>query len=254
MTTSISDNGLYPKICEKASVDDDLFKVFKQIPGYRQILEHASYEQGKLYLDCIVDDYGEEDAIEMCRDAMVNDLYGGSQPMSFYVGDEILSITPSTLRYVKVWTDLIDNFELSKMNVCEIGGGYGGQCLVANELSGFSSWDIVDLKEANKLQERYISNHDIENVRFLSLENIDEVKSEYDLVISNYAFSECNKQIQDIYVNKIIKNSKHGYMTMNFISSEKDLYDYKSLSEHVTNIQDKDEVPNTFHSNRLFLW
>lgn len=38
-------------------------------------------------------------------------------------------------------------------------------------------------------------------------------------MISNYAFSEIDRNEQNKYIEHIIKPSKNGYMTMNFIAS-----------------------------------
>lgn len=255
MKTSISDNDNYPVVCESAANDEEVFSVFKTIPAYTWILEHVSPQLGRSYLDSIINEYELNDVVEMCKDAIVNDKFGGSQPILYDIGNEKINITPSTLRYIKVFTDLLSHFEdISEMNICEIGGGYGGQCLIADTLSGFKSWDIVDLKEANKLQEKYLDKNEVSDVRFLSLETISELKDKYDLVISNYAFSECTRKIQDIYVDKILKNSTHGYMTMNFITHYDDLHSFESLSAVVNNMRDLEEKPNSFHTNRVYVW
>ena len=42
----------------------------------------------------------------------------------------------------------------------------------------------------------------------------------YDIVISNYAFTELPRSIQDIYLKKVILNSSNGYITYNEIVPE----------------------------------
>ena len=42
-----------------------------------------------------------------------------------------------------------------------------------------------------------------------------EYDKEYDLIISNYAISECNKDVQKYYIENILSKSKHGYITHN---------------------------------------
>jgi len=47
-----------------------------------------------------------------------------------YLYDKLL-ISPSTLRYCKVFSDLVNLFtSLDGYSICEIGGGYGGQCRI----------------------------------------------------------------------------------------------------------------------------
>ena len=49
--------------------------------------------------------------------------------------------------------------------------------------------------------------------------------------ISNYAFTECNKEIQDLYFKKIINNCKLGYITTNSISAGFGIDSYRIREE-----------------------
>ena len=55
--------------------------------------------------------------------------------------------------------------------------------------------------------------------QFNSLE--DSFNEQYDLVISNFAFSELSRKLQNIAMNKIIKKSNKGFMIINSIISMK---------------------------------
>ena len=44
--------------------------------------------------------------------------------------------------------------------------------------------------------------------------------NQYDLVISNYAFTELPREIQTVYYEKIISKSAKGYITYNDITPE----------------------------------
>jgi len=69
------------------------------------------------------------------------------------------------------------------------------------------------MKEACGLQEKYLSFFDIEGEIFYHSEP-DELKN-IDLLISNYAYSELSENMQDLYYNNVIKNSKKVYMILN---------------------------------------
>ena len=82
----------------------------------------------------------------------------------------------------------------------------------------------------------------------------------YDLVISNYAFSEITVDEQINYINNVINKSKSGYMTCNFIS---DIFNLKSLTlDELLALMDLpnrkitliSEEPNTYHSNIVITW
>ena len=84
---------------------------------------------------------------------------------------------------------------------------------------------------------------------------MDELKNnKYDLVISNYAFSELTRNVQDIYTDKIIKNSSHGYITYNnfarFDSYKLDEYKVKFSKD----IKIYEEEPNTNPLNKIISW
>jgi hypothetical protein len=91
----------------------------------------------------------------------------------------------------------------------------------------------------------------VENVRFLIKEFLDN--TEYDLVISNYAFSECPDNIKQLYIDKILLNSKRGYLTMNRESEthykETIINVLKSFNPTIT-----EEKPQTAQSNYIITW
>ena len=123
--TSITDNGDYPEFCYLASQDDSLFRDFRRNPIYNYALEHDSEQQGVEYLAVAqklkkLMDYTEE--------FKKNDLVG-NPIMSTY--DGIGEISPTTTRYIKILSDLEQEFDsLNNLNICEIGVGYGGLCRI----------------------------------------------------------------------------------------------------------------------------
>jgi len=268
-TTSVSDNKSYPVICEQAANDDFLFSKFKQNPYYNMILEHTSYEYGKTYLQYIVDLIGEKDALEFIEAAAVNDKFGGSTPISYLVGDQRINVSPSTLRYAKIGIEIVNLFgDISKMNICEIGGGYGGQATVLWNTHGFKRWDILDIKEANLLQRKYITNVGCENVNCFNLsEHKDKLLKEYDIVISNFAFSELKRDIQNDYMDLVIKHSKNGYMIMNYCwdnsyqgknwvedNGFQNMMTEDDIRIQIPSLKTADEFPKTHPKNILFYW
>jgi N-acetyl-gamma-glutamylphosphate reductase len=75
------------------------------------------------------------------------------------------------------------------------------------------------------------------------------------LVISNYAFSELPRSIQDVYLKKIILNSKSGYITYNEISpSYFKSYKSEELVKIIPNARIIDEKPLTNKNNCIIIW
>lgn len=255
MKTSISDYDEYKNFCLEASKNDDIFKNFKQSSIYNTILEHTSIEQGHEYINflCKLKNYNQ--ILKKQNIFKQNDLLGN--PTLFNFKDSFGEISPSTLRYVKVLCEietLIGN--LNDFKICEIGVGYGGQAKLITEYFNIKEYYLLDLNEVLELSNKYLGNKN--NLYFKHLNDL--IVDNYDLVISNYAFSEIKKDIQIEYVNKVIKNSKHGYFTFNFIS---DIFNINSLSkeEFIELIKDENkdikiinEYPLTHPKNFILYW
>jgi hypothetical protein len=250
---SISCNTSYPNICLQASEDDAVFNIFKTLPQYKDILEHTSPQMGIEYLSIIerdnpiLLDYGN---IEKFKE---NDIYGGSDKWMY---SDIL-ISPSTLRYIKVLSDLIKIFgNLNGFKIAEIGGGYGGQCKIINDYFNIKNYHIIDLPEVNLLSKKYLQKLNINNVRFSTSKNL--IPEDYDLVISNYAYTELDRELQDIYKLNIIDNSKNGYLTCNFISNlfidNSDFYSREELINLKEKVEIFKEEPLSHSNNFLLTW
>lgn len=245
----------YPHLCQLAAVNDEVFKDFKWNPVYRQIVESVSYENGLLYLDIIRQEYPE--SLVHFDDFRQNDILGS--PITYNYGD-IGYFSPTTLRYIKCACDLKKQFgDLSKMHIVEIGGGYGGQCKIIAELAGFASYTIIDLAESNALAKKYLDNLDVQNVSFIDNDHLSEAHS-YDLVISNFSFSEMDIPEQKKYIEHVIKQTPNGYMTMNFISNSFLLQSH-SIEELVRMLYNNGrrgkveaEKPTTHPDNLLVTW
>jgi hypothetical protein len=245
---SISDSSNYRSTCKLAYENDDEFKNFKSNPHYNGILEHVSSEQGDLYLDYININFPE--FVSKIDRFKMNDIYGGSKLHNYpKIGD----ISPSTLRYIKVLSDLKSIFgDLNGKKIIEIGGGYGGQCFILNQIFGFKEYSIVDLDESLLLTGKYLKKLDVSH-RCISIDEVRNLDEDFDLVISNYAYSEVSRDLQNLYWEKIIKKSKNGYLTLNFISHLFNIDSYNQedllLKFSEKNPSILKEVPQTFEKN-----
>ncbi len=97
--------------------------------------------------------------------------------------------------------------QLDNLNICEIGVGYGGQCRIINSVTSPNRYTLVDIQPALMLTQRYLDNYILSSIVTYKTMNELEIQK-YDLVLSNYAFSELPRSVQDVYLNKIILNSK----------------------------------------------
>ena len=249
MKTSISDESKYTVACKLFVEDDKSFETFKRHPHYTEILEHSSKAQA---LDCIK--YISGSALDLSKLYLLeaNDEQG-SPNLAHYDNPAFDNISPSTIRYIKVLAEIVDTFgNLDSGDIVEIGVGYGGQCKVINDYFNVGSYQLVDLDVVEQLSEKYLSKYGYKNLCFGK-----PYKDEYDLVISNYAITECDRAVQIDYIDNVLNKSKHGYITYNRIS---DIFNVDSLSyDELIDRIDKDvtvhpEYPNTNKDNCLLIW
>jgi hypothetical protein len=211
---SSSDNGYYPEFCRRAALSSRVFKNFKRSYAYRKILEHVKEEQGGRYLNVIRRDNPALLDPGIWAEVRENDAIGNPYTFEF---PTIGAASPTTLRYLKVCSDLKNLFgNLDGFTVAEAGGGYGGQCLLIDKLWATAEYRIYDLDPVLMLICRYLE-HFVLRTRYIpmTLNRSLAVGEPLDLVISNYAFSELPRQLQDRYLERIILKARRGYLTMN---------------------------------------
>ena len=254
---SASDNGVYPELALKAALDPATFSVFRRHHKYTGILEHVSRKQGEEYLEIIRDKYKLKD----------DEIFETLKPLMKVGNPRLLKlkgfskkISTTGLRYLKIALDIKELAGNNIGNVVEIGCGYGGQAIILDRLLDINSYTFYDLWQVNLLIKRFI-----EDSNFSTKYNISTIKEDsfnartsWDFCISNYAFSELPKKLQEIYINRILNKTKKGYMLMNSgLSGE-----YCKIKNHsqkeLLNILKKAnvqrEVPLTYKNNYLLTW
>jgi len=222
---------------------------FKKDPNYTYMLEHVDYNKGREYLNCIISNFNgfftanKAHLIGLCS---MNDMIGNPNKYDY---EGFTSCSPTNLRYL-YQTLLILKFvkenNIDAIDFIEIGGGYGGLCFYIHKVSELldikvSSYTIFDLKEVCEFQKKYLQSLKI-NV------NTAQLDSEYDLrsdsfLISNYAFSEISRPLQDLYKKDILDvYISFGFLCWNNI----DLYDFIDNK----NIIAEEELPKTGPKNK----
>lgn len=241
----------YISACEDAVNNENIFNNFKRISYYQEILEHVTVEQGLDYFNYIKEKhpYLLENLNKFCDMDLV-----GNPNILIKINDKLIS--PTTLRYVKVLGDLIKKFkDLSSMKIIEIGAGYGGQAKVILDKFNVQNYYCVDLPAVCDLISKYLQKN---NYVINAISDLKDIKhNTWDLCISNYAFSELPKNLQDDYIENVFNKSSHGYITMNFISHlfGIDSYSLDEIKEKLKkDIKIEQEEPYTFTKNCVIYW
>jgi putative sugar O-methyltransferase len=248
---SRSEAGLYVAFVQKAVRDYDAFRNFKRHPSYRSVLEHTTQDEGAKYLAIL----REEGAhlLERIESLRANDSIGN--PFTFdYPG--IGSISPSTLRYMKVASDLQRFFgDDLGAKVAEIGVGYGGQMFVNDRVFAIRAYHLFDLPPVLQLASKFLESFILSGSYRLSTLNQHEGDEIYDLVVSNYAFSEFPETLQRAYIAKILAKARRGYLTMNTGREKtKNKLSLAELRDLLPPFEIFEERPQTAATNYIVVW
>jgi putative sugar O-methyltransferase len=248
--TSITDNFDYPEFCLKASLDSSIFRDFRRNEIYNSALEHDSFEQGQEYLEAIKK--SPSNVLSKIDEFRKNDRIGNPRVFDY---EGIGTIVPATLRYIKILSDLESEFgSLDNFNICELGVGYGGMCRIISSYFNVKSYRLVDLKPVLSLAQKYLDHYILNTT--LSYKTMNELpKENYDLVISNYAFTEMRREIQDVYLEKVVLSAKKGYFTYNEINPEDfNSYTKEELIKIIPDIKVIEEVGILHHKDCILVW
>lgn len=250
--SSITNRTAYLDFCAQAAADDEVFETFRLEPVYVNSLEHVSETYGAGYLAAIRRDHPDYlgERLEALRG---NDRFGS--PLLYeYPG--IGRISPVTLRYMKVLSDIELLFgDLTSKRIVEIGVGYGGQARLIMERWSVASYTLVDLEQPLRLARRFLeSSAHNSGAIFLPPDRVS--KTNYDLCISNYAFSELGRKIQNAYAKSLVRTSSRGYLTCNFVSVVHgiDSLPKKKLEGLHRGTHWLPEEPLTFEGNAILVW
>jgi putative sugar O-methyltransferase len=216
MKTSSSDNNSYPQFCESAAINLDEFKIFRSVQAYKSVVETVSELDGKDYLSIAL--HRTPELKKSIVKFSTSELYGSPQTFKYkkYFFSKGFYLSPTTARYIKNLSDLISIFgSLEGMKIVEIGGGYGGLCKIICDVFKIHSYTLFDLSPCLKLSERFLKNFNTPTVSYLT-DKIMPKNEKFDIVISNYAFSELSSKLQNLYYSNILKHSNRGYLTCNF--------------------------------------
>ncbi len=212
----------YREVCRNAAQDDAVFKTFRSIEAYFNAVECGQVGEAAAYIRS----YATPKTLSLIPQFRRLDQYGN--PVRNRIG-EFGEFSGTTLRYVAFADHISRIFDLPKdCTVVEIGAGFGGQAYVLSQLFSFRKYYIYDLPEVEMLIEKMMSKLSVPNVEYL--DTYAELPTEsVDLFISNYALSECDRNTQLDYFNRVVLKAKRGY----FLFNDTNLFEHLTLSDFI---------------------
>ena len=196
---------------------------WKTMSGVTYMLEHLSYDHSVIYLDNLLKDNVSVDTIKYLTG--LNDKNGGTT-LHNYIHD-IVSST-SSLRYIRHALDIcnhIKNKQITQpIRIIEVGGGYGGLCLILQEFAklqgiNISEYYIYDIPNVQSLQQYYLRNFpDIfDKITWKKCDTFgsDIPTNMSNFLISNYCLSEISEQYRTNYLQNILPSISGAYLAWN---------------------------------------
>ena len=251
---SDSQNTFYVETIKRFLGSEELLVKFRRPYDYREILEHVSYKIGKSYLEQIAENR-KADFINLVIANKKNDEFG--RPITFSY-QKVGKVSPTTLRYIATALDIEKEIGIKPNDsIAEIGVGYGGQAAVISRCFGVQSYSMYDLPEARKLTTIYLREigSDLQPI----FADLSSSPKDFDVLISNYAYSELPRGLQEEYLQTVLMRSKRGYMIMNSGRGNKTgrsdgKLSLEELLSCIPNSRVKEEEPLTGPDNYVFLW
>lgn len=251
--SSITDSEMlasYPSLCGLAAKNLEIFKKFRSSRVMVEALDHVSIEQGNSYISEILNYTSWSE--KFTKVLLQIDKVGKPRKFRFRPYG---TFSPTLLRYLKVYIDLEKNFgSLKNLNIVEIGIGFGGQASLISLLDKPLSYICYDISPVLELAQKFTKELDVPG-NFTFIDGRNPKSSNPDLVISNYAFSELNREVQDQYLKNVVLPSPRGYITWNNLSAEiLGGYSLAELVRLIPNSQIHPEKPNTAEANAILVW
>lgn len=246
--TSISDIPQYTEICAAAASNPTILSKFKKCFEYRLVLEHVTRSQAIQYLGFINQD---QEILSTIKKVSTDEI---GSPITYPFKD-LGELSPTQIRYGKILKDINNLFvDLYKFDIVEVGIGNGGLASQIASQFELNSYRLVDLSEVLDLTQQTLK-------PFINLTKFEFIKpsevgvTATDLFISNYAFSELHKEIQDFYFENYILHAKSGFMLYNHIHENPEIsYSAQQIADRIPGSLILREIPITFAGNVLLVW
>jgi putative sugar O-methyltransferase len=252
---SDSQESFYLEQINRILTNNKSLRNFRRKYDYREILEHVSYNLGKEYFQRIKIQT-KENYETLIENNLKNDSFGNPYKYRYEGG---LVLSPTTLRYIHTALDIERTVNLtSSDSIAEIGIGYGGQAAVIERLFKVDKYYAFDLPEVINLANIFLSEIG-SNVCFMNDLMVRNPQKHWDVVISNYAFSELHKDLQTQYLENVLSKASRGYMIMNSGRTNNSGRSNGKLSldmicEYLPSAKVKEEIPLTGPDNYVLYW
>lgn len=234
------------RLCRNAVKDAEVFKGFRGDDAYAPIMIQHNKEYARKCVEYIAKSHLNKS--ELWEKFRENDL----------VGDPVVydnDVSVETLRAIISMIQIGRQFgDLNGLNIIEIGSAFGYLAKTISAVYDFNSYTFIDMPDVTKLCQKYLETIDNSlKPRLIYSPKEEELKEQYDLLISEFALSEIDDQGLEYYFEKVVKRSKEVFLGMNIWDQNKKKFFRKKLEEIFEVVMEIDETPKTEWKNYYFV-
>jgi hypothetical protein len=231
----------YIQIVEKCLNSEAMFAKFKSEHSYNQIVGMSSVWQAEIWIKDIFENHPE--VINLLPKLIKNDTHGLPTAWAY---ENNITISPNTARYINSSLQIKSHFKfVDRINVAELGIGYGGLCYIMNCLFDIDSYGLIDLPPVQNFAKKYLTQLETNNVQFVQ-------PKDNNLFISEFCLSEFDDEQLYDYYDKHVITSNHIFLQMNLHEEERKAKFLKRVTSDFDCII-KDEFPKTHWPNYVIL-
>jgi len=201
---------------------------FKSDPRYQLVLEHTTSTEARLSYSCAEIEMAAVPDLRKIMGALAveNDRLGAPEQKT--IEDYGFVASPGNGRYFWHAIALLKHIQrcgLSRVNIVELGGGFGGLGFYVRRLETLfpvivTSYTSVDVVPVVLLQNRYFDATDTAAVAIdgLDMDQLRAVTTQRGpkVFFSAYAFSEFDAEMRDWYVEHLLPACERGFVVWNF--------------------------------------
>lgn len=197
--------------CRQVAKNSHEFKAFKRHPQFTKTEEKTTVDEGWEHIKVLQREYPHlyRRRHFFCQ----NDEVGNPILHDFGSWGKY---SPTTLLYARTVGDLQKQFpSIHSMSICEIGGGYGAQCLLLSLLGGFKNYTIIDHPDKLALIRKYLEYHNVHNVNYVD-ENALSGQLPFDLIFSNKEIVYGSPLYVKLFTERRAQAVKNGFLWLEF--------------------------------------
>lgn len=223
LKTCFGDNITYTKyyqLLQNASVVN--FKRNKDLVDITEHIGDLQIQHGKDMYEEIVK-LNMIDNLTLNRMIQINDFVGN--PFFCDIHPKMDRCSPNSIKYVYHGLLIVKKLKDEKLNdiqFVEVGGGYGGQCVILQELCKLfhiriTKYKLIDLDNVVRFQEKYIQAYNMHHIcEFIPYEEFKHQEySKGSFLFSSYALSELSDPIRHEYYEHLLPFVDYGIVIWN---------------------------------------